>query len=142
MTNTNGEKQAVILSGGGAYGAYEVGVLKVLFADKSPATDEKPLKPDIFSGASVRFYNAAFLVSRWGMYGTAAIGSLKEGWLGDSSNPPQKPDNSVFRLLNDPGSSSASKVSSRARCIPLTTYSGTALVWDGMGSRGLSTFCV
>jgi len=45
-----GCKHAVILSGGGASGAYEVGVLKGLFAGDSPATNYTPLMPDIFYG--------------------------------------------------------------------------------------------
>ena len=48
MSNGDGVRQAVILSGGGASGAYEVGVLKGLFAGDSSATNYTPLMPDIF----------------------------------------------------------------------------------------------
>jgi predicted acylesterase/phospholipase RssA len=103
MTATTGEKHAVILSGGGANGAYEVGVLKALFAGKSQwATGGQPLDPYVFAGTSVGSYNAAFLVSRWDVYGTAAIGSLEQLWLEDVSSSSQKPNNGVFRIREDP----------------------------------------
>lgn len=78
MANTNAAKHAVIQSGGGANGAYEIGVLKALFAGKSLATQYEPLDPDILVGTSVGAYNAVFLVSRWSDYGTAAIASLEQ----------------------------------------------------------------
>ena len=63
MTSGGKHRQAVILSGGGANGAYEVGVLKALLTGQSPATDFQPLDPDIFTGTSVGAFNAALLVS-------------------------------------------------------------------------------
>ncbi len=48
MTPRKATKHAVILSGGGASGAYEVGVLKGLFAGDSPATNYTPLLPDVW----------------------------------------------------------------------------------------------
>jgi len=50
-------KIAVVLSGGGATGAYEVGVLKALYGGKSRVTQFKPLDPDIFSGTSIGSFN-------------------------------------------------------------------------------------
>src|SRR5262249_25102831 len=43
-------KTAVVLSGGGAYGAFAVGVMKVLFAGRSPATRYQVCDADIFTG--------------------------------------------------------------------------------------------
>jgi predicted acylesterase/phospholipase RssA len=48
-------KQAIVFSGGGAYGAYEVGVLKALAEDGWAG-------PEIVSGVSAGAINAAFLV--------------------------------------------------------------------------------
>ena len=73
-----GSKHAVILSGGGADGAYEVGVMKALFSGQSPATAFRPLVPDILTGTSIGSYNAAFLVSQWQTYGSAAIANLEQ----------------------------------------------------------------
>lgn len=52
-------KKAIVLSGGGARGAYEVGVLKYLF--KELPIDTQQLKFDIISGTSVGAIHAAFL---------------------------------------------------------------------------------
>jgi predicted acylesterase/phospholipase RssA len=45
-------KQALILSGGAVYAAYEVGVMKALFQGESPATDYQP--PASTSSAGLR----------------------------------------------------------------------------------------
>ncbi len=74
-------KHAVILSGGGANGAYEVGVLKALLTGQSIATNYAPLDPDIFTGTSVGAFNASFLVSLWETHGQAAIANLETVWL-------------------------------------------------------------
>ena len=57
-------KHAIILSGGGGYGAYEVGVLKALLTGKSPTTGFEPLVPDIMTGTSVGAYNATWCPAR------------------------------------------------------------------------------
>ena len=76
MTDVSGRKHAVILSGGGASGAYEVGVLKGLFAGDSPATNYTPLMPDVFAGTSIGAYNASLLVGEIGDRGFGAIDYL------------------------------------------------------------------
>src|SRR5215470_9112045 len=102
MNGTSEESHAIILSGGGANGAYEIGVLKALFAGKSPVPPgDRRLEPDIFAGTSVGSYNAAFLVSRWGTYGSAAIASLEQLWL-ETVSSTNLQQNSVFRIREDP----------------------------------------
>jgi predicted acylesterase/phospholipase RssA len=86
MNETGDLKHAVVLSGGGADGAYEVGVMKALFSGKAGATGkavlpEGPIEPEIFSGTSIGSLNAALLVSRWDQQGTAAISALERVWL-------------------------------------------------------------
>jgi len=61
MRDDAARKSALVLSGGGAYGAYEVGVIKALFEGRSPSTTGTALDPDIFAGASVGGFNAAVL---------------------------------------------------------------------------------
>lgn len=135
MTITTGEKHAVILSGGGANGAYEIGVLKALFAGKSKqATDEQPLDPYIFAGTSVGSYNAAFLVSRWDMYGTAAIASLEQLWLENISSSSQKPQNGVFRIREDLGefANPRSFIPNPLEPFYHLISDSAALTWDGL----------
>jgi NTE family protein len=54
------ESVALVLAGGGARGAYEVGALSVLF----PALEEAGMRPRIVVGTSVGAINGVFLASR------------------------------------------------------------------------------
>jgi predicted acylesterase/phospholipase RssA len=92
-------RQAVILSGGGANGAYEVGILKALFNNK--CRDVWPSDPELFFGTSVGSYNAAFLVSQWDEFGPAAIGNLERVWLEVMAGDVGR--NGVYRFRGDPG---------------------------------------
>lgn len=73
-------KDALIFSGGGADGAYEIGVARALFNGKSPSTHGKALDPEIFTGTSIGSFNASFLVSQWEEYGGAAVSNLERTW--------------------------------------------------------------
>jgi predicted acylesterase/phospholipase RssA len=59
-------KAGLVLSGGGAFGAYEVGAIKALYSGHSRATAGAPLDPDIFVGTSVGNFNAAVLAMNKG----------------------------------------------------------------------------
>jgi NTE family protein len=102
MTGVEAKKHAVILSGGGANGAYEVGVLKALLMGQSAATAHALLEPDIFTGTSVGAFNAAFLVSCWKTYGQAAIANLENVWLGRVSRQSSTRTNRGYRFLANP----------------------------------------
>lgn len=95
-------KHAIILSGGGGYGAYEVGVLKALLTGKSPVTDFRPLFPEIVTGTSVGAYNATFLVARLGAGGAQAAQDLERVWLERITGGPGRCGNGVFRVRLDP----------------------------------------
>lgn len=97
-----GEKHAVILSGGGAYGAYEVGAMKALFNGKSPVTGYQPLEPEVFTGTSVGAFNAAFMSMRPGETSSTTIGELEEVWANYFSDTPGQCGNGVYRLRGDP----------------------------------------
>lgn len=78
MTRTNGahprtsrqsrRKLAIVLSGGGARGAYEVGVLSYVF-DRIASLRKAPPKVSILSGTSVGAINACFLAAHLGTPG-------------------------------------------------------------------------
>src|SRR5258708_3986551 len=59
--STRAGRSALVLSAGGANGAYEGGVVRALFEGASPGTGRLPLAPRIFTGTSVGGYNAAVL---------------------------------------------------------------------------------
>ncbi len=94
-------KRALVLSGGGADGAYGVGVLKALLTGASPSTGYQPLNVEIISGTSVGGFNGAYLAGHWEKDGPATAGNLETVWLTDLA---QKADgsNGFYRLLGDP----------------------------------------
>lgn len=95
-------KSAIILSGGGAYGAYEVGVLKALLTGQSPTTGYQPLVPDIVCGTSVGAYNSTCLVSRLAAGGAGTAHDLEQLWLERIAAGSVARGNGVFRIRLDP----------------------------------------
>lgn len=78
-------KHAVILSGGGANGAYEIGVMKALFGgyvgrEGTPTEDSKLDPFHIFTGTSVGSFNAAFMASRPGRSSAQTLAALEDIW--------------------------------------------------------------
>src|SRR6266566_8613086 len=99
----SGHKAAVVLSGGGAYGAFEIGVLKALCNGESPATSHKPLNAKIFSGTSVGSFNAAAMCMTPGATGAQAIENLEQVWFEKVADRGSKSHgNGVFRLRGNP----------------------------------------
>jgi NTE family protein len=89
--------QALVLSGGGASGAYEVGVLKALFAAAG-----RPLEPAVITGTSIGSFNATFLVSQWDAYGRSAIANLEQTWLERLASPRGIAQASIIRFRGNP----------------------------------------
>ena len=74
-------KAALVLSGGGSYAAYEVGVMRALGQGTSSATGFSPLEPEIFTGTSAGAYNATFMASRGRKTMREAAAELETIWL-------------------------------------------------------------
>lgn len=94
-------QSALVLSGGGAYGAFEVGVMKVLFAGRSPANNYAPLMANILSGSSGGAFNAAVIT---GMSQTSELDAalhLEDIWLHHIADRSLGNGNGVFRLVGD-----------------------------------------
>jgi NTE family protein len=96
------ETSAVILSGGGANGAYEVGVLKALLGGQSPATNYRPLDLEIAAGTSIGAFNAALLLSHLPGLGAAAADHLERVWLEMIPQDDGAGHSFVFRYRADP----------------------------------------
>ena len=94
-------KTAVVLSGGGAYAAYEVGVMKALFHGDSPATNRTPLFSDIFTGTSAGSFNATMMLSPPGVQSQARVENLENVWLNSIADNPQRCGNGIFRFRGD-----------------------------------------
>jgi NTE family protein len=123
-------KQAIILSGGGANGAYEVGVLKALFSGKCKGVTAPD--PELFFGTSAGSYNVAFLVSQWGEYGTAAVANLERTWFAEICGGPGT--NGVYRFRGDPAHFFDPNVYVPNPLRPLMDLfgDGAYLAWEGM----------
>jgi predicted acylesterase/phospholipase RssA len=123
-------RQALILSGGGANGAYEVGILKALFSGRCKRIP--PVDPEFFFGTSVGSFNASFLVSQWGEFGTAAVSNLERAWLevlaGDTGR------NGVYRFRGDPGYflDPVTYMPNPLRPMLELARDGAYLAWDGI----------
>lgn len=96
------ETQAVILSGGGAYGAYEVGVMKALLGGEMAGAGYRPIEPGIFTGTSVGSFNAAVMVSQPGVPSGRTAEDLERMWLNDVADNAQRCGNGVFRFRGNP----------------------------------------
>jgi predicted acylesterase/phospholipase RssA len=134
---TSSEEQprsAVVLSGGGANGAYEVGVLKALLSGRSPSTRRVPLQPSVFTGTSIGSFNAAFLVAQWGEYGSTAVGNLESIWLERLAEDTGRCGNGAFRFRLDPLEllSAPCYLQNPLRPFLQVARDSAALAWDGL----------
>ena len=94
--------RALILSGGGAQAAYEVGVVKALLTGKSSSTNYTPLEIDVISGTSAGSVNACLLLSKLDEGHSAAISYLEDAWLNDIADGPNKCNSGAFRIRANP----------------------------------------
>jgi predicted acylesterase/phospholipase RssA len=101
MVDSNGRKHAVILPGGGAYGAFEVGAMKAIFTGQCASTNYQPLNADIFTGTSVGAVNASFMVSQPGRSSAETVMDLEDLWLNRTADDPRRYGNGVFRFRFD-----------------------------------------
>ncbi|HEY7214963.1 MAG TPA: patatin-like phospholipase family protein [Thermoanaerobaculia bacterium] len=98
----DGKTTAIVLSGGGAKGAYEIGVMKALFEGASPATRHQPVAAQIYTGTSVGAYNASFLASQGGVPCLAALDRLEAIWRRRIANTPDSCGNGIYRVRGLP----------------------------------------
>jgi NTE family protein len=103
--NTSETQRALVLQGGGALGAYEVGVLSVLCDNlsKDEATKKGPLF-DIVAGTSIGAMNAAVLISNivnrnktW----KQAVQELENFWTDEENGLSSNPDYSKWWWNNE-----------------------------------------
>jgi predicted acylesterase/phospholipase RssA len=133
MNGAAGLKHAVVLSGGGADGAYEVGVMKALFSGEASFTGG-PVDPEVFTGTSIGAFNAALLVSHWDQHGPAAISELERVWRETLAERVNRPGNGAYRFranpleVFDPRNYLPNPLQSLAQLAQDSLYLG----WDGL----------
>jgi predicted acylesterase/phospholipase RssA len=131
----NGLRTGIVLSGGGATGAYEVGVVKALLNGKVPVAAERPFIPDICAGTSIGSFNAAFLVSHLAELGAGAAGNLEEVWRHRLVGGPFRSyDNGFYRLRANPFTylNPLSFIPDPLRPVADFFRDGASLAWDGL----------
>jgi NTE family protein len=97
-----GQAHALVLSGGGAKGAYEVGVMKALYSGASPATGGQPVAADIYTGTSVGSYNATVMAERGDLPGLAAVEELERIWRTRIAAGTERCGNGVYWIRGVP----------------------------------------
>ncbi len=102
MSNAVEKKEGLVLSGGGAYGAFGVGTMKALFAGESPGTGYAPLDPIVLTGTSIGAFNAAYVVSQAGQPCLSTIEELEQVWLTQLAHTPESCGNGVYRIRGNP----------------------------------------
>jgi predicted acylesterase/phospholipase RssA len=98
----SGEVTALVLSGGAAYAAYEVGVLRALLAGESPSTGYRPVQPQVISGTSAGAFNGAVFVSALERDPVAAAEHLADVWLHQVADAGDDCGNGIFRFRTNP----------------------------------------
>jgi NTE family protein len=94
--------QALILSGGGAQAAYEIGVMGALFTGLSPATGYRQLNPGVLVGTSAGSINAGLLLSALGDGPSAAIKYVEQVWKQDLADSSGNCGGGPYRLRGSP----------------------------------------
>src|SRR5207249_3589521 len=89
-----------VLSGGGAYAAYEVGVLRALCTGASPATAFTPIDAAVVSGTSAGSINAALIAQA--ADGPAAVDFAERIWARRIADPPGGCGSHVLRIRANP----------------------------------------
>lgn len=99
---THGGTHAIILSGGGAKGAFEIGVLKALLPGRVRTLGEGvEIHPVVYTGTSVGSFNAAFMTSRPGQAPVDTLAELEFLWRNRIAGTSTRP-NGVLRLRANP----------------------------------------
>jgi predicted acylesterase/phospholipase RssA len=93
--------QAITLSGGGAYGAFEVGVLKALMGGHAPLTGGEPFDPKIYTGTSAGAFIVSVLLSSEAQDPKGRIQHLEKIWFEQVCDSPQRDGNGVYHIRGD-----------------------------------------
>lgn len=96
-----GNKSALVLSGGFAFGAYQVGVMLALGSGRCRHLAGKPFDADIFTGTSIGAVNCAILLSSPGGFRTAAQ-RLADLYLDELASGAGTCGNGLLRLRGNP----------------------------------------
>lgn len=98
MIAANRQSHGIVLSGGGAYGAYEVGVLRALLTGQSPSTAFQPIRPESYAGTSVGAVNASAMVANSALDAESCVNRLYQYWQRELASGSGRCGNGAFRI--------------------------------------------
>jgi NTE family protein len=101
MQTQSENRSALVLSGGGAYGAYELGVIKALVEGRNPATAGEAFDPAVFVGTSVGSLNASILAMNKGGL-QESVATLESIWRDQVADKGDGRGNGVYRIRGNP----------------------------------------
>ncbi len=101
-THHSRSRSALVLSGGGANGAYELGVMKGLISGLSPSTRHSPLTPSTIAATSIGAFNGSVLLSNLDHGWPAAVDALEQVWVERMASPSVAIRNGVMRYRMNP----------------------------------------
>lgn len=130
----DGNNNGLVLSGGGSFAAYEVGVTHALVRGQSMGTGYRPLEPSIYAGTSSGAFNAAFLASRWELPAAAAAAELVQAWRERIADQGAGAGNGVFRFRANPLELFDPRILSRhpLRTLERLIEDGAVLTWEAL----------
>ncbi len=96
------KRTALLLASGGAYAAYEVGVMKALFAGHSAATEFRAFEPDVIFALGMGAVNAGILAANDGAGLDRAVALLEEIWLDNFAEGGRGCGNGLYRIRGLP----------------------------------------
>ena len=101
-THHGHSRTALVLSGGGANGAYELGVMKALIGGLSPSTHHRPLTPSTIAATSIGAFNGSVLLSNLDHSWPSAVDALEQVWVERMASPSVAVRNGVMRYRMNP----------------------------------------
>jgi NTE family protein len=93
---------AFVLSGGGAYAAYEIGVMKAICGGDIRAIGLNAIEPGVLSGTSAGALNATLMATELDLGGLHALENLEKVWRNELAGCLGQSGNGVYRLRLDP----------------------------------------
>ena len=101
MSHAHSAASSLVLSGGAAYAAYEVGVAKALLTGASAVTNFRPLHPRSILGTSAGALNATVLVAELERGTAFAVEYLESVWRQQLADRPDSCGNGAYRFRGD-----------------------------------------
>lgn len=134
----DGRRTALILSGGFAFGAYQVGVMLALFSGRCEHINRRPLAIDSLTGTSIGAVNAALLLSAGTNNLYRAAEFLRDVYLHELASSPDTCGRGAIRLRGNPANLFRPQCYRSGALVPLAEFADdTARIADDVLERSV-----